>query len=443
MGIPFHAFEVLGNGAAGDRHAVAVQMAMIQQRLHQQRDATSFEHVFGHIAATRLQIRDIWCLFEDFGHIEQVEFDSAFVRHRGQMQRRVGRTAGGRDHGGRVFQRLAGDDVARADVARDQVHDLLARRHAEAVADFIRRRRAGRIRQREADSLGDGRHGVGGELRAAGARRWARHALDLVEVLIGHLTDRVLADRLEHVLDGDLLAAIDEDRRHVQAQHRHHHAGQGLVAARQPDQGVIGMAADGQFDRIRDGFPRRQRRAHALVAHGNAVGHGDGAEFARGAAGGGDALLGRLGLAHQRNVAGRGFIPAGRHPDERLVDLLGGQAHGIEVGAMGRARGTFRHVTARQTCLDVGLRVHSEPLPPAVNAENPYKQEVFPKPSRATWRSAYKGKNSWRGVAKSRRAQGGPAAAVKCSRTVVATQHSLRRGNDVGGDRANDVEASS
>ena len=86
------------------------------------------------------------------------------------------------------------------------------------------------------------------------------------------------------------------------------------------------MAAHGQLDRVGDHLARRQRRLHALVAHGDAVGHGDGAELARRAAGRRDALLDRLGLAHQRDVAGRGLVPAGRDADERLVDLLAASA---------------------------------------------------------------------------------------------------------------------
>ena len=105
--------------------------------------------------------------------------------------------------------------------------------------------------------------------------------------------------------------------------HRHHHAGQGLVAAGEADQRVVAMAAHGELDGIGDAFARDQRGLHALVAHGDAVGHGDGAEFARRAAGGGNAALDGLGLAHQRDVAGCGLVPAGGNADERLVDLLG------------------------------------------------------------------------------------------------------------------------
>ena len=71
-----------------------------------------------------------------------------------------------------------------------------------------------------------------------------------------------------------------------------------------------------------------------------------------------DALLGGLGLAHQRDVAGRGFVPAGGDADERLVDLRRGQTHGVIVRAMRRALRTFGHVAAGQLGLELGLGVH-------------------------------------------------------------------------------------
>ncbi len=124
----------------------------------------------------------------------------------------------------------------------------------------------------------------------------------VVEVLVGHLADRVQADRLEDVRHGDVAAleragqdraAIDEDRRHVEPAHRHHHAGQRLVAAGHADQRVVAVAAHGQLDGIGDDLAADQRGLHALVAHGDAVGDGDGAELARRAVGGRDALLHR------------------------------------------------------------------------------------------------------------------------------------------------------
>ena len=259
-------------------------------------------------------------------------------------------------------------------LARDQIHDLLARRRAETVADLVGRRRAGRIRQRQPDRLGDRRHRVGGELRAAGAGRRAGDLLQLVEVGVRHAADGTHADRLEEVLHGDLAAAerarqdraaIDEDRRHVEPAHRHHHAGQRLVAAGEPDQRVVAMAAHGELDGIGDHLARHERRLHALVAHGDAVGHRDGGELARRAAGRGDALLGGLRLAGERDVAGRRLVPAGGDADEGLMDLLARQPHRVVVGAVRRAARPFRHVTAWQTPFVERPRIHTQRLPAA------------------------------------------------------------------------------
>ena len=181
---------------------------MVEQRLHQQRNAASLEHVLGDITAGRFQIGDIRRPFHDFGDVEQIELDAAFVGDGRQMQRGIGRAAGRRDDGRRIFQRLAGDDVARTDVLDDQIHDHLAGQHAEFVANFVRRRRAGRIGQRKPDRFRHRRHGVGGELRAAGAGRRAGVLFERLEIGIGHRADRVLADGLVDVLDGDGLAPL-------------------------------------------------------------------------------------------------------------------------------------------------------------------------------------------------------------------------------------------
>ena len=194
-------------------------------------------------------------------------------------------------------------------------------------------------------------------------------ALEIVQLLVRHLAGRVHADAFEHVDDGDVAAlesagqdraAVHEDGRHVEAQHRHHDAGQRLVAAGDADDRVVAVAAHGELDRIGDHLARDERRLHALVTHGDAVGHGDGAELARGAAGFVDAELGRLRLAHQRDVAGGGFVPARHDADERAMDLLLFQPHGIVVGAMRRARRPFGHVPAGKLRFVERLGVHAE-----------------------------------------------------------------------------------
>src|SRR5262249_25196019 len=123
--VPLHPLEVLGDRTPRHGDAVTVNVPVVEKRPHQEGNAASFEHVFGDITATRLQIRDIWSLFKDFRDIEEIELQPAFVRDRRQVQRRIGRAAGRRHHRGRVLERLAGDDVTWADARLDQVEDFL------------------------------------------------------------------------------------------------------------------------------------------------------------------------------------------------------------------------------------------------------------------------------------------------------------------------------
>ena len=163
------------------------------------------------------------------------------VRHRRQMQAGIGAAAGGADHDGGVLQRAAGDDVARAQPALEQRHHRAAALDGPAVAVLVRRRRAGRAGQREADRLADRRHGVGGELAAAGAGRWGRRRIPARAgprrsscpaacwPTASNTSTTVTSRPWKR--PGRMRAAIHEHAGHVQPQHRHHHAGQRLVAA--------------------------------------------------------------------------------------------------------------------------------------------------------------------------------------------------------------------
>ena len=105
--VPGNVLHVFGQSTAGHRHAVAVQIAVVEQRLHQQRNAAGLEHVLGDVFAARLQVGDVGRALEDLGDVEQVELDAGLVRDRRQMQRAVGRAAGRRDDRRGILQRLA------------------------------------------------------------------------------------------------------------------------------------------------------------------------------------------------------------------------------------------------------------------------------------------------------------------------------------------------
>ncbi len=192
-------------------------------------------------------------------------------------------------------------------------------------------------------------------------------ALELVQLLRRHPPRRMHADALEDVDDGHVAAvelagqdraAVHEHRRHVQAQHGHHRAGQALVAAGDADERVVAVAADGELDAIGDHLARDERRLHALVAHGDAVGHRDGAELARRAAGSETPFLADCAWRCSAMLQGAASFQHETTPTNGRRDLLLGEAHGIIVGAMRRARRPDRHMPARQLRLVERLGVH-------------------------------------------------------------------------------------
>ncbi len=73
---------------------------------------------------------------------------------------------------------------------------------------------------------------------------------------------------------------------------------------------------------------------------------------------GGDTLLHRLGLAHQRDIARCCFVPAGGDADEGLVNLLPRQPHRVIESAVRGAVGAFGSVTAWQPQFQIGFCIH-------------------------------------------------------------------------------------
>jgi hypothetical protein len=117
---------------------------------------------------------------------------------------------------------------------------------------------------------------------------WTSSSHDLVVGGGDHGVDQVERMNLavgEQHLAGFHRAAGDEDRRDVEAQRGHQHAGGDLVAVGDADHGIGAVGVDHVFDAVGDEFARRQRIEHAVMAHGDAVIDGDGVEFLGDAAG--------------------------------------------------------------------------------------------------------------------------------------------------------------
>src|SRR4051794_22411249 len=89
---------------------------------------------------------------------------------------------------------------------------------------------------------------------------------------------------------GENRAPVNEDRGTVEAGDRHHATRHVFVAAADGDDAVEAFGRDGGLDRVGDDFAGHQAVTHALRAHADAVGDGDGVEVNGFAARGGDAL---------------------------------------------------------------------------------------------------------------------------------------------------------
>ena len=210
------------------------------------------------------------------------------VRDRQQVQHGVGRAAERDDRGDRVLERLAREDVARPDALLEQVARPPRRR--------ARSRRASRGEIAACAEL-FGRLSPSASIADAivlavympphepGARAGVR--LEIGEIGVAELPRGVLPHGLEHRHDVDGLvaprarqdrAAVDEHRRAIEPRHRHHAARHVLVAAADRHEAVEPLGADHGLDRVGDHLARHERVLHALGAHRDAVGHGDGVE---------------------------------------------------------------------------------------------------------------------------------------------------------------------
>src|SRR5690606_1258014 len=99
-------------------------------------------------------------------------------------------------------------------------------------------------------------------------------------------------------------AAGDEDHRDVQAHGGHEHAGRDLVAVGDAHHGIGTVGVDHVFHRVRDDVAAGQGIQHAIVAHGNAIVHGNGIELLGYAARGFDLACDELTQVLQVHVSG-------------------------------------------------------------------------------------------------------------------------------------------
>jgi hypothetical protein len=319
-----------------------VKVAGLEQLAHDDGDAADAVDVDHVEPSVGLGVGDVRCAPAHPGEVVEGELDARFVGDGEQVQDGVGAPPEGHGDGDGIFERLLAHDVARPEAELEEPDHRLPAGKGQVVAAGVDGGGRGAAGQGHAEGLGDRRHRVGREHPGAAANGRAGAVLDQGQLLVAQRTRGPGADRFEDTRDVEGLAvgtpprhdaaAVEEHRREVDPSGRHQHAREGLVTAGEGDHPVETLGVHDRLDTVGDHLPAHERRPHPFVAHGDAVGHGDGDELEREAAGGPDAVLGPLGQAVEGQVARRDLVPRGRHSDLGPAPVVVGHADGAEHG---------------------------------------------------------------------------------------------------------------
>ena len=268
----------------------------------------------------------------DIGHRE---IHARFPGDGQQMQDRIGGSAHGDIQRHRVQEGGTGGDGTRKDpliavpvVFPGILHDE-SRGFAEEFRPVHMRRDHGAVTgQGQADGLGQAIHRIGREHAGAAAAAGTGTLLHLRHFVIGQGGVRGLDHRIDEVQFPASQhtrfhrSAGDEDRGDVQPHRSHEHAGGDLVAVADAHHGIGLVRVHHVFDGIGDDFAGRKGIEHAVMAHGDAVVHGDGVELGGETAQFLDFRLHQLAGFMQMRVAGDELREGIHDGNNRFPDLV-------------------------------------------------------------------------------------------------------------------------
>ena len=342
--------QVLVHGAH-DRERAAVEQAGLAQLMHDHRHAADSVQVDERARAGRLQLHQVRGARACRIPIVHGDGMARLLGDGGEVQHRVRGTAEGHIAFHGVMDGGLRDDVLDADALLQKLHDLHAGMLGKTQALGVHGGDGAVAGKRDAQSLAQAVHGVGSEHAGAGSAGGARGVLEVLELLFGHGAGGNLAGAVEKRVQvgGDALrapglmagehgAAGDEHRGDVHAQRAEQHAGDDLVAVGDAHGRIEGMALDGALEAVGDGFARHERVMHAVVVHGDAVAHADGGDLEGHAASHVDAGLHGFADLIEVVVTGDDVVAGVEHRDKRALQLLVGQAVGLEQAAVRGAR---------------------------------------------------------------------------------------------------------
>ncbi len=295
---------------AHDGRHVVVQQSGIEQLADDDRQAArrlEFVHVR---LAVRIHAR------QQRNHRRQVveviprQQDAGGTRHRDQVQRVVGRAAGGQQADDAVDEGALVEHVGDRRVLLAAVDELehLPRRFArQRLAQRCVRVDEGGARQVQAHDLHQHLVGVGGAVEGAGAGAVVRLGLGLQQVGARELAFGVALARARFLVvahaGGHRAAGHEHGRQMAERQRADHQPRHDLVAHAQVQRRVEHLVRQRHGGGERNGVAREQRQLHAVLPLRHAIAHGRHAAGELGGAAGGQ----------------RGFLDPGREGLQRLV----------------------------------------------------------------------------------------------------------------------------
>ena len=278
------------------------------------------------------------------------------------MQDAIRRAAGRGDGRDGVFERCFGDDLSRPEVLFEQPHHQPPGLLGDVVLLRIQRRHIVEAGWTDAEKLDRGGHGVGGELAAARTSTGARVFLNFPQVRHAHLAGRYRPDRLKHILERDVMAAVatwanrpavEREPGKIEPGQRHDRGRDRLVAAHDQDEPVEEVSARNELDRVGNHLPADERGLHAFGPHRDTVGNRDGIELHRRSTGGANPSLDAFRQAAVIEVTRHGLDPAVPDTDERFGEVFTSEADRPQHRSRGRpvvAFGQTRALALQRGC---------------------------------------------------------------------------------------------
>ena len=247
----------LTDGFTENRHTVSVNEAMLIELVDHGIDSAGIHEILHVVMTRRCQMAEVRGTVGDLIDLMKIERNACLMRNGHEVKCGIGRAAKGHIGGQAVLDRVCSDDVTRTDVLLEDLHHLHAGHLRETDTLGIDCRDGTVARKCHAQYLTERVHGVRGEHTGAGTAGRTAGILDVEDTLLVHEAGLERTNCLKRGVQVTLMKrqhwpARYENGRQIQTAGCEEHARHDLIAVRDEDEGVEGVAARHALDGVGD-----------------------------------------------------------------------------------------------------------------------------------------------------------------------------------------------